>query len=297
MGHYNLNRMGWQQFEHMLQALAKAELGNGVRPFGSGRDAQRDATFDGRVDFPVGAGAKWDGYGVIQMKYNEKPVSTTADWRWFLDEVRSELRGWLVKRRVGEKTPEYLLFSTNVVLTGTKDTGGRDQFDQLLAANAEDLGLRGWYVWDYDEIRVMLDTHTSIRQRYLEQIVTGDFLAQVAELLPEKTALEVDRLAGHAVAELINRQWVRTGDAGYNDASKVRLADIAIDLPFTAEARGRGGPPAVDDRGRDGANRRPPLVDRLRAGASRGGHRWRPRSGQEHDRPSDRPHVSCRLPR
>ncbi|MFJ4015275.1 MULTISPECIES: NACHT domain-containing NTPase [Microbacterium] len=234
VGHYNLNRMGWQQFEHMLQALAKAELGNGVRPFGSGRDAQRDATFDGRVDFPVGAGAKWDGYGVIQMKYNEKPVSTTADWRWFLDEVRSELRGWLVKKRVGEKTPEYLLFSTNVVLTGTKDTGGRDQFDQLLAANAEDLGLRGWYVWDYDEIRVMLDTHTSIRQRYLEQIVTGDFLAQVAELLPEKTALEADRLAGHAVAELINRQWVRTGDAGYNDASKVTLADIAIDLPFTA---------------------------------------------------------------
>ena len=30
MGHYDLNRMGWQQFEHMLQALAKAELGNGV---------------------------------------------------------------------------------------------------------------------------------------------------------------------------------------------------------------------------------------------------------------------------
>ncbi|MFS0895060.1 hypothetical protein [Microbacterium sp. 179-I 3D3 NHS] len=81
----------------MLQALAKAELGNGVRPFGSGRDAKRDATFDGLVDFPVGAGARWDGYGVIQMKYNEKPVSTTADWRWFLDEVRSELRGWLVK--------------------------------------------------------------------------------------------------------------------------------------------------------------------------------------------------------
>ena len=34
MGHYDLNRMGWQQFEHMLQALAKAELGNGgPRPF------------------------------------------------------------------------------------------------------------------------------------------------------------------------------------------------------------------------------------------------------------------------
>lgn len=55
MGHYDLNRMGWQQFEHMLQALAKAELGNGVRPFGSGKDGQRDATFEGRVTFPVGS--------------------------------------------------------------------------------------------------------------------------------------------------------------------------------------------------------------------------------------------------
>lgn len=235
MGHYDLSRMGWQQFEHMLQALAKAELGNGVRPFGAGRDGQRDATFNGRLDFPKGAGETWTGYGVIQMKYNERPTSTTKDWQWFLEEVRKELRGWMGKKRIGETTPKYLLFATNVALTGTKDTGGKDQFESTMIAAAADLELDGWYVWDYDEIRTMLDSHTGIRQRYLELIVTGDFLLRLEELLPKTTAVEVERLAHHAVSELINRQWVRTGDAGYSDSSKVRLADIAIDLPCEIE--------------------------------------------------------------
>lgn len=231
MGHYDLNRMGWQQFEHMLQALAKAELGNGVRPFGSGKDGQRDATFEGRVTFPVGSASSWNGYGVIQVKHHEKPTTATADWKWFIEEVRGEIRGWLGKKRLGKKTPKYLLFATNVALSGTEGSGGKDQFELLMSNSAAELGLDGWFVWDYAEIRTMLDKHTSIRQRYLELIVTGDFLVQLESLLPKRTALEADRLAGHAVAELITRQWVRTGDAGYSDTSKVRLADIAIDLP------------------------------------------------------------------
>jgi hypothetical protein len=81
----------------------------------------------------------------------------------------------------------------------------------------------------------MLDQHTAIRQRYFELIVTGDFLLKLDEFFSVSTALEIQHLAGHAVSELVNRQWVRTGDAGYNDSSKVRLADIAIDLPCDME--------------------------------------------------------------
>jgi len=235
MGDYDLTRMGWQQFEHMLQALAKEELGNGVRPFGAGRDGQRDATFNGAVDFPRGAGPTWDGYGVIQMKYKHNVTSTTDGWRWFLEEARKEVRGWLGKKRLGEKTPKYLLFATNVVLSGTHRTGGRDQLDLLMRSASDELALDGWYVWDYDEIRTMLDTHTDVRQRYFEHIVTGDFLLKLDAFFSTETALEIRQLASHAVAELVNRQWVRTGDAGYGDTSKVRLADIAIDLPCDLE--------------------------------------------------------------
>ena len=231
MGHYDLNRMGWQQFEHMVQALARKELGNGVRSFGSGRDGQRDATFDGPVSFPVGNGPTWNGYGVIQVKHRERPTTTTGDWQWFIEEVREELRGWKSKRLHSKRTPKYLLFVTNVTLTGTEGSGGKDTFERAMRSAETELGLQGWFVWDYTEIRTLLDTHTSVRQRYLELIVTGDFLARLEALLPAKTAMVAEGAAQHAVSDLVARQWVRTGDAGYQDGSKVRLADIAIDLP------------------------------------------------------------------
>ncbi len=246
VGDYDLTRMGWQQFEHMVQALAKEELGSGVRPFGAGRDGQRDATFNGAVDFPRGAGPTWNGYGVIQMKFKHNVTSTTDGWHWFLDEVRKEVRGWLAKKRVGEKTPKYLLFATNVVLSGTHATGGKDQFDRYMDSAGDELDLDDWYVWDYDEIRTMLDMHTNVRQRYFELIVTGDFLLKLDSFFSLETALEIRQLAGHAVSELVNRQWVRTGDAGYSDTSKVRLADIAIDLPCDIEWA--EGDPADRDR-------------------------------------------------
>ncbi|MFS0732986.1 hypothetical protein ABC304_13425 [Microbacterium sp. 1P10UB] len=231
MGHYDLYRMGWQQFEHMTQAFAKEMLGNGVRPFGSGRDGQREADFNGKVNFPVGSSGAWNGYGVVQAKHKEQRSNASAEASWFLREVQKELKGWQLKKLQSKKTPQYLLFATNIALSGVEEVGGKDRFDALLSSFAADPGLKGWYVWDYSEFRTMLDAHGDIRRRYLEQIIVGDVLESLAELLPERTAIEAGRLASHAVAELISRQWVRTGDVGYGDGSKVRLADIAIDLP------------------------------------------------------------------
>lgn len=237
MGHYDLSRMGWQQFEHMIQAFAKEVLGNGVRPFGSGKDGQREADFRGGVNFPVGHGMRWSGYGVVQAKYREQTRTPTDDSKWFLGEVRKELRGWRGKKRLERKTPKYLLFATNVSLSGVEDIGGKDQFEELLQSWSEELGLEGWYVWDYAELRTMLDSHESVRRRYLEQIITGDILEELKSLLPSAVGLEVERLASHAVSELLTRQWVRTGDIGYGDGSKVKLSDIAIDLPCTVGPR------------------------------------------------------------
>lgn len=232
MSHYDFSRMGWAQFEHMIQALAKAELGNGVRAFGSGPDGQREATFTGQVRFPIGAqGGAWNGFGVIQAKYLERTKGTvTADWRWFLEEVRSELRGWVAKKQNGKKVPQYFLAATNVVLTPGEDRGGIDRFDELLTSFQDELGLKGWYAWDDTELRTLLDNHTQIRQRYLELIVVGDFLAAIEAIAPAVYPT-ANRLAVHAASELTNKQWVRTGDAGYDDNSKLRLADVGIDLP------------------------------------------------------------------
>jgi len=239
MSHYDLNRMGWQQFEQMVQALALCELGNGVRLFGAGKDGRREATFRGKVNFPVSSGRElWDGYGVIQVKYRDQPKNTTADWKWFLDQVRSELDKWVSKIPPDgtldpKKFPKYFIFASNVALSGTEDTGGIDLFDALLESYKRKLGVAGWFAWDYSQIRGLLDKHPSVRQTYLEQITGGDFFAQLESLLPGPMVLTVKALAVHAATELTTRQWARIGDSGYGDSSKLRLSAIGIDLPCT----------------------------------------------------------------
>lgn len=240
MSHYDLNRLGWQQFEHLVQALALKELGSGVRLFGSGSDGGREATFDGAIDFPKGGGAPWEGYGVLQVKHRERPTTTTADWKWFLDEVEIELKKWEKRSaassgKPGAKFPQYFIFATNVTLTGTESTGGIDGFDHLLNNFKTRLNLKGWFAWDYTQLRGLIEVHPDVRQTYLEQISTGDLIASLEASLPKVVALTGKQLAIHAASELQNRQWVRIGDSGYGSGSKLRLSDIGIDLPCVLE--------------------------------------------------------------
>lgn len=236
MSHYDLNRLGWQQFEHLVQALALRELGSGVRLFGSGSDGGREATFDGAVDFATGGGVPWEGYGVIQVKHRERPTTTTADWKWFLVEVEDELKKWEKRSAVppgqsGPRIPQYFIFATNVTLTGTESSGGVDSFNRLLDKFKSRLKLKGWFAWDYNQLRGLVDIHPDIRQTYLEQISTGDFIAGLEASLPKVVALTGKQLAIHAASELQSRQSVRIGDSGYGSGSKLRLSEIGIDLP------------------------------------------------------------------
>lgn len=66
---YNLNRLGTLEFEHVIQALAIAELGMSVTTFGAGRDGGREATFFGRVSPRKEKSlTAWSGYGIAQAK-------------------------------------------------------------------------------------------------------------------------------------------------------------------------------------------------------------------------------------
>jgi hypothetical protein len=231
--------MGWQQFEQMVQALALRELGNGLRVFGSGKDGGREATFDGPVSFPKGTKATWDGFGVLQVKHREKLGTTTADWRWFLSQVEEELSKWFAKQSLRsnkEAIPKYFLFATNVTLSGTAVKGGVDQFESLMRSYRKKLGLKGWFAWDYSQLRGVIDSYPEIRQTYLEQIVTGDYLVKLESLLPRETTLTGRNLAIHAGAELSAKQWVRIGDSGFGANAKLRISDIGIDLPSTFES-------------------------------------------------------------
>lgn len=250
MNVYDLDRMGWQQFETLVQALAIAELGNGVRVFGAGRDGGREATFRGTLTFPKAGGEPWSGYGVIQAKHLERPSSTTAGWKGFLQHVEKELKKWELK--VGtlslERRPQYFLFATNAALTGTEESGGIDQFEKLLKSYQRKLGLKGWYAWDYNQISVLLDNHRSIRSRYLEQIVTGDFLSKLEDLLAPEPASAGIALAIQASKDLSSKQWVRIGDSGYDPGEKLPLSAIGIDLPIALKNKSGSDSPSRSKR-------------------------------------------------
>ena len=78
MPDYALNRLSSRSFEHLVQSLAVKILGAGITIFGDGPDGGREATFEGKVLYPSGADP-WDGYGVVQVKFLQRPSGTRKD--------------------------------------------------------------------------------------------------------------------------------------------------------------------------------------------------------------------------
>jgi hypothetical protein len=247
MSHYDFSRMGWQQFEHMVQALASAELGNGLTVFGSGRDGQREATWNGRVTFPVGR-QLWNGRGVLQAKYKERTTSTPES-AWFMAQIKHELDGWLNKRRLlaAEDIPQYYLFASNASLSGVETVGGKDQFESLIETYRKPLGLRDAVAWDYNQLRTLIDNHPMIRQTYLEQIVPGDFLTGLDERLPHSVVVTAERLAANAATELTRKQYAKVSDVGFPSGARFKLADIGIDLPGQIQGQADAYTPDLEE--------------------------------------------------
>jgi hypothetical protein len=234
---FDLTRLGDREFEHLSQALALQVLGPGVSVFGDGPDGGREATFEGRMRFPE-PGEPWDGYGVVQAKFKRRLVGGSADTDAFLRAVTLELDRWanVDSNRVKKgRLPQYVLFTTNVVLSAVPGSGGVDRAEALIASYADRLGLKGWRVWHHDQLCRLLDLHPAIRRTYAALITPSDVLARWEELLGGTPATLGQRLAVHATKELTAQQWVRLGEAGHPTNEKLRLGEVAIDLPATLD--------------------------------------------------------------
>ena len=53
MAHYDLDKLGWVEFEPLIQTLLKSELGVGVEAWGGSSDEGRDAYFPGKLRYPT----------------------------------------------------------------------------------------------------------------------------------------------------------------------------------------------------------------------------------------------------
>lgn len=211
---YDLDRMGWRHFEHMVQSLALQHLGNGVQVFGDGVDSGRECTFDGPVQFPEGAKVLWSGYGVVQAKHHQFPGTPAENAAWLIAEIRKELgdfkpdKNGLTKR---PKTPEYYLIASNVRLSGDEKTGGQKLVNDALEKHAKELGMKGFFIWHYANICQMLANDAAIRTTYAGFLTTGDVLARLINFLDGAPVNLGLQLRVHAGQQTLAKQWVRLG--------------------------------------------------------------------------------------
>ncbi|MDY7528123.1 MULTISPECIES: hypothetical protein [unclassified Cryobacterium] len=231
---FDLDRMGWRQFEHLVQALSLAELGNGVQIYGDGSDGGREATFRGLLDFPEGDGAKWNGYGVIQAKHQHFPSPSPAEnAASLIQDIRGELKKFMADKngRVARTPmPEYYLIASNVRLSPGED-GGLDSVLAELATWETKLGLRGTHVWHYSSISRLLENHEDIRRAFAGFVTAGDVLSSMADYFSGATVPIATQLRTNAGQQLRAKQWVRMADSGLPDESKLPLSQVGIDLP------------------------------------------------------------------
>ncbi|MFE2157036.1 NACHT domain-containing protein [Streptomyces lydicus] len=236
---YDLTRLGWREFEHASQALAKCVLGPGVSVFGDGKDGGREATFTGQVPYPNGQ-QPWDGYGVIQAKFRQRSQGVSSGTEWLERQVEAEFKAWLHPDSKRGQMPQYLIFTTNVPLSPVPGTGGIARVDRLISsyANNPKLDLKGWAVWHGDEICRFLDIHDGVRRAFAHFITPGDVLSRLLTTVSDADAETAELIRAHAGRELLADQWVRLGQAGAKtDDQKTRLGPVAVDLRATFEKR------------------------------------------------------------
>lgn len=71
MGHYNLEKLGWFNFESLIRCLSREIIGSGLSAFSGSRDRGRDATFIGKASRFPSDNEQWEGIWIIQVKHRE----------------------------------------------------------------------------------------------------------------------------------------------------------------------------------------------------------------------------------
>jgi hypothetical protein len=130
---YNLEQLGWFNFEQLVRTLLRQVIGNGISTFSGSVDQGRDATFRGEASsFPSDAD-RWKGSWIFQVKH--RAYSTRG-----ANTVRTELKRTLptemvgIIRKHGHACDNYIAI-TNCPLTAQD----KDEIKQLIKLSAEDL--------------------------------------------------------------------------------------------------------------------------------------------------------------
>ena len=236
MPDYDLSRLSNRSFEHLVQALATRVLGPGIVVFGDGPDGGREATFERKLSFPSTV-ESWDGYGVVQAKYRQRPADTQQDGTWAVDQLKDEIQKYTDPESKLRK-PEYFVFATNVVLTPVLGKGSKDRAVAVLEEFKSQSPLKDYAIWDYDQIRTFLDAYEDVRNALTHSITPGDVLARIIAQLNPSPADMYETFVRFLERELLSDECVKLEQAGHNVEERIPLATVFVDLPTLDESAG-----------------------------------------------------------
>lgn len=168
MTRYQLDDLGWYQFESLVQALLKAELGIGVESWGGQRDYGIDAYIDNPLFFPTSASAS-DGPFIFQVKFIEnanakgsQPASTVRN------AVANELSR--IRKRVKEMTwenPKHYVFVTNAPVNSSDRRKHKTTISETLKDTTP-------HFMDGSDVSDLLDNNPNLRKAFPQLLSLRD---------------------------------------------------------------------------------------------------------------------------
>ena len=233
MPDYALNRLSSRSFEHLVQSLVVKILGPGISVFGDGPDGGREVTFEGKILYPSCADP-WDGYGVVQVKFLQRPSGTGKDGDWAVEQLKDELEKFTNTDR-SLRQPDYFVYVTNAVLTPVHERGSKDRARQVLEDFKTNTSLKDYRIWDYDQICRFLDADLDVRTAYAATITPGDVLSAVIRQFHNSLADLEDTLVNFLQKELLTDQFVNLDQVGHSTEESIPLARVFVDLPTVDE--------------------------------------------------------------
>jgi hypothetical protein len=165
---YDLDKLGWYEFEHLCQTLLKHKLGLGVEAWGGTNDWGRDAYYPEALKYPTEE--TQGGPFLFQCKFVNGANSAEAKVeKPVLNAIRQECDA--IKRRLlikkWETLPKVYTFLTNAILTGTI----RGQIEKNVKDVLPDSII---VLQDGNDICALIDLTTGIARRFPQILSLND---------------------------------------------------------------------------------------------------------------------------
>lgn len=238
---YNLEGLNPRDFQHMVQAIARSVISPAVVAYGDGPDGARDLTCNGPMNYPA-AKASWNGYMVLSCKFKQAPADAKKNLAWLKSEMAKDVAKYRKRRDL--RKPWYYLIATNLKLTASNKTGTRDRMESELAATAKRLNLKGFGVWDYNDLRGFLDNFADIRTAYGHLVTAGDVLATLGKSSGGDSTKFIKAIALYLEKELNSEVAAKLQAAGDDPELRISLANVFLDVPYVSNpAEATSAPP------------------------------------------------------